>query len=187
MKKLLCFLVVIIGACSWRSPDSSFYMMNSEGLLPLSQKKINIAVAKVKVPDLLDRAQMVVYESGNDQVKIMEFNRWAEVLPDVLQATVVNDLIAYLPQAFVKRTYFDSQSATYNVNIEVNTLKAYRGEKVLFAAWWNITDAKGKILMRRQGVYEAKVSGNSIADLVNAQTQTVHQLAKDIAEQLVKM
>jgi len=187
MKKLLYFLVIILTACSWRSPNSSFYMMNSENLSPISDKKISVAVATVKVPDLLDRAQMVVYESGNDQVQIMEFNRWGEVLPDVLQATVVNDLIAYLPQAFVKRTYFDSQNATYNVNIEVNTLKAYRGDQVLLSSWWNIANAKGKILMRHQGTYEAKVAGRSIDDLVNAQTQTVHKLSKDIAEQLVKL
>jgi len=95
MKKLFCLFVIVLCACSWRSPNSSFYMMNSEGLLPISDKKVNIAVAKVKVPDLLDRAQIVVYEAGNDQVQIMEFNRWGEVLPDVIQATVVNDLIAY--------------------------------------------------------------------------------------------
>lgn len=187
MRKALLALLIILSACSWRSPNSNFYMMNSLGLSPFSDKKINIAVAQIKVPDLLDRAQMVVYEDGNDQVQIMEFNRWGEVFPDVLQATVVNDLIAYLPQAFVKRTYFDSQNSTYSVNIEINTLKAYRGEKVVLSAWWNITNARGKTLVRQQGSYEAKVDGNSIDDLVHAQTQTVHELSKDIAEQLVKL
>ena len=187
MKKLLCLLVIVLSACSWRSPNSSFYMMNSQGLSPLSDKKLTVAVAKVKVPDLLDRAQMVVYEDGNDQVQIMEFNRWGEVLPDVLQTTVVNDLIAYLPRAFVKRTYFDTQNATYSVNIEINTLKAYRGEKVLLSAWWNITNARGRILVRQQGTYEAEVSGRGIDDLVYAQTEAVHKLSKEIAEQLMKL
>ena len=162
-------------------------MMNSQNLQPLSEKKLNIAVAKIKVPDLLDRAQMVVYEGSNDQVQILEFNRWGEIFPDVLQATVVNDLIAYMPRSFVKRTYFDDQNVTYNVNIEVNTLKAYRDDKVILSAWWNIANASGKVLMRQQGSYETKVKGQSIEDLVNAQSESVHMMSKDIAEHLIKL
>ena len=146
---------------------------------------MSVAVARVKVPDLLDRAQLVVYEE-NGEVKILEFNRWGEILPDVLQATVVNDLIAYLPNAFVKRTYFDNQNVIYNVNIEVNNIQAYQGDKVILSAWWNISDAKGNILTRQQGQYETKVEGKSMQDLVAAQSQAVHLLSKDIAEYLLK-
>ena len=187
MKKILCLLLLLIGACSWRSPNSEFYMMNSLGLEPLSQKKISAVVSKVKVPDILDRAQMVVYEAEDNQVKIMEFDRWGEVLPDVLQSTVVNDLIAYLPNSYIQRTYFDSQSVQYSVNIEINSLQAYRGEKVVLSAWWNVSDKKGNVLIRHQGVYTAKVDGGSVSDLVKAQTQAVHMLSKDIAEKLAKL
>ena len=124
MKKLWVVLFILISACSWRSPDSKFYMMNSRDLNELSSKKINVAVGRVKVPDLLNRSQMVVYEKDSNQVKILEFNRWGEVLPDVLQATVVNDLMAYLPKSYVERSYFDSKTARYNVNIEVNNIQA---------------------------------------------------------------
>ena len=185
MKRVFFVLLFILTACSWRSPNSTFYMMSSQGLSPLSEQKVSVAVAQVKVPDLLDRAQMVVYEK-NGEVKILEFNRWGEILPDVLQATVVNDLIAYLPNAFVKRTYFDNQNVTYNVNIEVNNIQAYQGDKVILSAWWNISNAKGNTLIRRQGQYEAKVKGKSIEDLVSAQSQAVHHLSKDIAEYLLK-
>ena len=187
MKKVIWTLVLLLGACSWRSPNSEFYMMNSRGLTPISEKTMNIAVAKVIVPDLLDRSQMVVYDGKNGQVEILEFNRWGEVLPDVLQATVVNDLIMYLPKAYVQRTYFDSSSAPYNINIEINSLQAYKGEKVILSAWWQINNAQGKTLIRRQGLYEAPVDGRSIEALVNGQTTAVHQMSKDIAEQLLKL
>lgn len=110
MKKVWVILLVLISACSWRSPDSKFYMMNSKDLHEISSRKINISVARVKVPDLLNRSQMVVYVKDSNQVKFLEFNRWGEAFPDVLQTTIVNDLMAYLPNAYVKRTYFDSQN-----------------------------------------------------------------------------
>ena len=187
MKKLICLLILFLSACSWRSPNSEFYMMNSHGLSPLSEKKMNITVAKIKVPDLLDRSQMVVYDADTNQVNILEFNRWGEVLPDVLQNTIVNDLIAYLPQSYVRRTYFDSSYAQYSINIEINNLQAYRGEKVILSAWWNIVDSKGKILLRKQGTYTTEVDGKSIQSLVDAQMQAVHALSQDIASNILKL
>ncbi len=187
MKKVLSFLLIFLEACSWRSPNSDFYMMNSADLSPISQKVMNVNVAKIKVPDILDRSQLVVYEPKNNQVKILEFNRWGENFADVVQSTIVNDLIAYLPKSYVKRTYFDSQQTPYNINIEVNNMQAFRGEKVIFSAWWNISNAAGKILVRQQSNYEIEVDGKSIDDLVKAQTQTVHLLSKAIAEQLINL
>lgn len=187
MRMVICFLLLLVGACSWRSPNSEFYMMGSRGLMPISQKKISAVVAKVKVPDILDRSQMVVYEEKGNQVVIMEFDRWGEVLPDVIQSTTVNDLIAYLPNSYVKPTYFDMQTFPYSINIEINNLQAYKGEKVILSAWWNIVDVKGNVIYRHQGLYEVDVKGKSIADLVNAQAEAVHKMSKEIAEQLVSM
>lgn len=187
---LLILAAAILGleACSFHSPDSTFYVMNSNDLEPVAaNKKIGVAVARVKVPDMLDRAQMVVYEPNSDKVQIMEFNRWAEVFPDVIQATVTNDLMAYLPQAYVKRTYFDSGNADYSVNIEINNMRAYVGDKVVLSAWWNINNRSGRVLKREQVSYEVKVEGGNMADLVDAQSKAVHLMSRAIAEKLAKM
>jgi len=188
MKKISACLAIVflVVACSWRSPNSEFYVMNRGDLQAISNKKISVAVAKVKVPDMLDRAQMVVSDEGSNQIRILEFQRWGDVYPDILQNAVTNDLIAYLPNAYVKRTYFDGENVMYSVNIEVNQLMAYPGYKVVLSAWWNIKDAKGNIIRREQGSYEAKVEGNEIKDLVVAQSKAVHQMSQEIAAALVK-
>ena len=186
-KTVLLGLLLLLSACCWRSPNSEFYIMNSQGLQAVSPRHLNIAVARVKVPDMLDRAQMVVYDKDSDKVNILEFNRWVEVLPDVLQSTITNDLIAYLPNAYVKNTYFDSAQMQYSVNVEINHIAAYRGDKVILSAWWNISNASGRVIKREQASYEVKVEGDSIQALVEAQSDAVHQLSKAIAEQLAKM
>lgn len=191
MKKMLLGLFLIICACSFRSPNSQFYMLSSQGLPVLSEKNMSIAVAKVKVPDMLDKSQMVIYDGDSNgevaEVKILEFQRWAEVYPDMLQNTITNDLIAYLPNAYVERTYFDSNKATYSVNIEVNQLKAYKNDKVVLSVWWNVRNAKGNIIERKQSMFEAKVEGRSISDLVAAQSNAVHKLSREIAEYLISL
>ncbi|MBR1373614.1 membrane integrity-associated transporter subunit PqiC [bacterium] len=187
MRKFICGLFLVLCACSFRSPDPTFYMMNSNGLSAVSERKINVAVARVKVPDLLDRAQMVAYEKDSDEVQIQEFNRWGESFPDMMQATITNDLMAYLPNAFIKRTYFDSGNMSYSVNVEINNLKAYKGDKVILSAWWNISNSGGRVLKREQVSYEVPVQGNNIQDVVNAQSEAVHKMSRDIAEALVKL
>ncbi len=194
MKKIFCGLMVMtaavfsLAACSFHSPNSAFYVMNSNQLTPVAaNKKIGVAVARVKVPDMLDQAQMVVYEKDSDKVEIMEFNRWAEVFPDIVQATVTNDLIAYLPKAYVKRTYFDSGNLNYSVNIEINSMRAYRGDKVVLSAWWNVANRYGHVLKREQVSYEVKVDGPEIQNLVDAQSKAVHQMSRAIAEYLAKL
>lgn len=188
MKKIyIACLVLLAAACSWRSPDSEFYVMDSSGLQPVSAKKTSVSVARVKVPDMLDRPQLVISDKDSTKVQILEFRRWGEVYPDILQSTVTNDLIKYLPRAYVKRTYFDGDNTDYSVNIEVNRLQAYPGDKVLFSAWWNIKDNQGNIVKKHQGGYEAKVDGDDMQSLVDAQAAAVHQMSKEIAESLAAL
>ena len=187
MKKFICGLFLVLCACSFRSPSSTFYMMNSQNLQPVSTRQISVAVARVKVPELLDRSQMVMYESGSDEVQIMEFNRWGEAFPDMLQATVTNDLIAYLPKAFIKLTYFDNGKMSYSVNIEINNIQAYSDGKIVLSAWWDIANASGYVVKRQQVSYQIEAKGKSMQDLVNAQSEAVHQMTNDIAEALSKL
>ena len=70
--------------------------------------------------------------------------------------------------------------------MEINRLQAYKGDKVLLSAWWNIKDDKGNVVSKKQGSYEALVNGNDIQDLVNAQASAVHELSQDIALSLTR-
>lgn len=188
MKKIAIFsLILLLSACSFRSPQSQFYVMNSGGLSAVSDKALNVAVARVKVPDMLDKAQMVVYDKDSSEVQILEFHRWAEVLPEVLQSALTNDLMAYLPKSYIKRTYFDSNTAQYSVNVEINRIEAYQGDKVVLSAWWNVTDKKGHVVKRKQGFYTAQTRGDSIADLVNAESDAMHQMSREIALELIRL
>lgn len=188
MKKVLIYCVLsLTAACCWRSPDSSFYMMNSQNLEMVSQKQLSVAVQTINVPELLDRPQIVTYDAQSQKVNMLEFSRWGEALPAVLQNTVTNDLIAYLPKSFVKSARYDTETLPYNVKIEVNKIEAYRGDKVKLSVWWNIQDSNGNVLKRRQSTYETKVNGNTIAALVKAENLAVHQMTKDIAQILSKM
>ncbi len=185
MKKFTAIVLALLTtSCCWRSPDSSFYMMNSQGLEKISNRSLKVAVFAVDVPSILDRAQMITYANTDNQIYINEFERWGENLPAVLQATVTNDLMAYLPKSFVKSSRYDTDALDYNVKVEINKIEAYPNDKVKLSAWWTISRAGGSVMKRRYGAYEVKVDGDSIADLVKAQNKAVHELSRDIANTL---
>lgn len=185
MKKIVLFaLFLLLSAC--RSPQSQFYVMNGSSSEIISEKMLNVTVMPVKVPDMLDKTQMVVYDKDSSEVKILEFHRWAEVLPDTLQSAVTNNLMAYLPQAYVERSSFGPNSMQYNVNIEINRMQAYLGDKVILSAWWNIKDKNGLTIKRKQGVYTANATGDTVADLVKAEAAAVRQMSREIAEALAQ-
>lgn len=190
MKKFLFITLFFLGSCSFLggySPSSTFYMMNSQGLEAVSSKKISVGVAKVNVPDLLNKQQMVVYDKDSRKVNILEFERWGELLPDVLQNTVTNDLMAYLPDSYIKSVEYATDTLDYTVKIKINKLEAYKEDKVILSAWWQIENSKGKILARRQSTCEIAVKGEKMNDLVAAQNAAVNQLSLDIALQLDKL
>ena len=186
MKKIL-LVMLLLGGCCWRSPNAEFYMMKQLQDEPVSSRKMVVHVSDIKSPDLFNRKQMVSYDKKNNQVHIMEFNRWAEVFPEVMQNAVVNDLAVLLPAAYVGRSNFDSRKADYNVNIEINQMQAYKDEGAKLSVWWNIANSKGNVLLQKQKEYEAKTTGSSIQDLVRAQNDAVNQLSKDIALHLIKL
>lgn len=189
MKKFVVILSAFLCACSLGgySKNSTFYMMNSDNLSAVSSRKISVGVSKIKVPDLLNKSQIVVYEKGSAKVEILEFERWGESLPYVLQNTVTNDMQQYLPHAFVKSVEYSSENLDYTVKIKINKIEAYPNDKVLLSAWWHIENVKGKILTRKQGIYEIAVNGEEIKDLVKAQNLAVHALSKDISLALSKI
>lgn len=188
MKKFLIYaLILMISACCWRSPDSSFYMMDSRNLEKVSDKKLNIAIQPVNVPDLLDRPQLVTYDANSRQINMLEFTRWGESFPSVLQSTITNDLIAYLPNSYVKSARYDTETLTYNIKVEINKIEAVQNGKVRLSVWWNIAGADGYVLKRRQATYETVVENNDIASLIKAENMAVHLLSRDIAETLNKM
>lgn len=188
MKKFFIYCIVFFAAaCCWRSPNSAFYMMDSYGLEKISDKQLSVAVQTVNVPDLLDRPQMVTYDNKSQKINMLEFSRWGETLSSVLQSTVTNDLMVYLPKSYVKSARYDTETLPYNVKIEINKIEAYRGNKVKLSAWWSILNADNIVLKRRQSAYETVVNGETIAELVKAENAAVHQLSAEIAKTLSKM
>ena len=191
MKKfiLLCMVSILLTGCfSGRSPSSKFFLLESmPPKVVVSTQKISLLVEPITIPDLVYKPQIVLKEKDTSEVLISEFHRWAEPLPDVLRQTLVDDLQAYLPNAYIKPELYTTnvEGYKYRLNIVVNHfIGTFDGDAVL-DVWWTLYDSRGYIVAREKTSLTTKIS-DSYQDYVLAQSKMMNELSMIIAEKILK-
>ena len=94
-----------LGGCAGMSPPSNFYVLST---LPESaagtqsdgdESKIEIGVGPVKLPEYLDRSQIITRISPN-ALKVAAFDRWAEPLKSSFPRILMENLATLLNTAW---------------------------------------------------------------------------------------
>jgi len=148
---MICLVLVSSGCISLPnspiSPTPRFYMLSALNENRVS-KKINIApgvligVGPVKVPEYLNRPQMVTMNSQG-VLKFDEFDRWGESLDQGLARLIREDLTRMLPAA--KLTLYPwnpSMGVKYQVTIEVVQLDSQLDGDMHLVVQWVIIDTQ---------------------------------------------
>lgn len=146
---VLAVMVAALCAGCGSMPKERFYTLApAPGALPPVtagvQPGTSIAIGPVKVPDAVDRPQMVVRE-GPNRVEILEQQRWAGSLRSEIGRALVAGVGGRLPDAQVSAA--DSQaarSAAYRVAIDVERFDAALNDSVSIQALWTVRQADGK-------------------------------------------
>jgi hypothetical protein len=185
----MCSFVLV--GCLARGParPTDFYVLNSlysseaEAAVIANLKDIAIAVGPIRLPQLLDRPQMVTRTNPN-KIQIVEFAQWAEplrvnfarVLAENLTILLDSEQIIIFP--FLKETLFD-----YQVTVEVTRFDGNFFEGAQMRASWTIWGSKRRqILLKKYSRFNEPVSGKDIEGLVAAKSRIIADLGKEIAE-----
>ena len=185
----LAAFLVVLGGCAGTTPPSDFYVLSA---LPQSsaqtrsdgdESRIAIGIGPVKLPEYLDRSQIITRTSPNE-LKVASFDRWAEPLkssfPRILMenlATLLNtDQVALYP-------WRKSASVEYQVVVDVVQFDAENGgDAVLIARWTLLEGRSEKILKRKKSIFRKTLHSNNYRSIVSAQSQTVIELSREIAD-----
>ena len=191
MKKfiLLCMFAILTTGCfSGRSPNSKFFILQKgEEIQPLSSQKTSILVEQVIIPDLIYKPQIVLNGKTTSEIKISEFNRWAEPLPDIIRQTLVDNLQAYLPNAFIKPELYTTSTSNYRyiLSIEINHFIGTFNNNAILDVWWTLKDSNGKIKLREKASFSMPI-GDTYQSYVIAQSKMIEKLAQQIAQKITK-
>ncbi|MBR4931905.1 MAG: membrane integrity-associated transporter subunit PqiC [Alphaproteobacteria bacterium] len=186
MKKIgICLTVVIsfllMGCFGGKSKPSSFYTLSvSEKTQPISTIKKSIGVLPVRIPDFLDRPQIVL-SANSTQLNVSETNRWIEPLSLVTQRVLIADIQKELPNAYVKTKGYDNAVFQRLIQVEVNGMNGEFDKEATLSVWWSVLNNNGQELYRSR--FESAISmGKTYDSFVLAQSVLWGQLSEAIAQ-----
>jgi uncharacterized lipoprotein YmbA len=193
MRESLLALVAVTLGTSWltvgcASQPSRFYLLSAlpstEMSTPVAsgQPGLTIGVGPVVLPRYLDRPQIATRTSAYE-LKLAEFERWAEPLDANFTRVVAENLATLIPSARV--TPFPWPRATpidHQVLVEVTHFLSQMGGESLLTADWTLLKGEGpQILAMGKSRVSVPTSGQDYTSIVAAMSQTVAELSREIA------
>lgn len=179
--------VAALSAGCGTSPPARFYTLTATATPTTTPSTLIVAVGPVTVPAVVDRPEFVV-NTGPNEVRLDDYNRWASPLQDNLSRAVAEDLVAILgtPRVII----FPQPLATdadYRVAIEIRTFESSPGNSAALDAVWTIRRSKdGKTQTGRTSARE-RVNDGSYDALAGAHSRAVARLSQDIADAMLAL
>lgn len=180
---------VMLGGCA--SQPSRFYLLGAlpeAETMPLAASGAQtptIGVGPVSLPRYLDRPQIVT-RTGANELKMAEFDRWAEGLDANFARVVAENLSLMFPTArVVVSPWLRATTIDYQVTVDVSHFVSQVGGEGLLIADWLIFRGEGpQVLATGRSRFSAPAAGRDYASMVAALSQTVADLSREIATHL---
>jgi uncharacterized lipoprotein YmbA len=195
MKWIIICLTLCLSGCislpnSPLSPSPRFYMLSAINQ-PEVSKKINITpgviigVGPVKIPEYLDRLQIVTKEKQGN-LKIDEFNRWGESLDLGLARLIREDLTVKLPRAnLILYPWDPSMGIKYQVVAEIVQLDSKLDGDMHFVVQWMIIDVNNsKTVIIKRSEFRRPILPQTYSGLAKTLSTASAALSSQIAQAL---
>jgi uncharacterized protein len=177
---------LMAGGCA--SQPSRFYLLSAlastETASPgtSGQQGPTIGVGPVTLPRYVDRPQIVTRTSPYE-LKVAEFDRWAEALDTNFSRVLAENLSILLPTARVVMSPWPRAiPIDYQVTVDVTHFLGQVGGDSLLIADWTLFKGEGQdVLTSGRARFSAPPSGQDYAAIVAAMSQTVASLSREIA------
>ena len=164
--------------------SSRFFVLTSKQILPPHQAKsdLSISVGPVRLPKYLDRPQIVTRANDNE-LRLAEFDRWAEPLNVNVARVLAEDLAGLLATERVSIVARSAPSSTdCRVVVDVTRFDGSLGGEVTLNARWSIYRVDEDVARTQGSTIRTTSKGSDYASLVAAMNQALAELAEQIAD-----
>ena len=181
---LLPVLVILSAGCASRQRDH-FYVLEAQpaGVRESRTQFDRQVTLRVTVPSLNDRAEMVLTTLNG--VTVLDHERWAAPLADLITATLGEDLerrrgdVVVLP-----RSTAQADIPLVKIVVEIDQVTARLGEQVGIETHWRISNSlTGKAVLGRDS-FTAVSRPESYADIAAALSSCIGLLADRLVKEL---
>ena len=185
MKKVVFLFVLLLAGCGVSKPSTFYQLQTSSQDVAISQKSITVGIDEVILPKYADRPQIVIKEADSSELKISEFNRWAEPLNYGVARILAEDMSLYLPKSTIKPKTYISENFTYTISVEISKFDITLNQQVVLDSWWTIFK-NGNIIYQGRSQFSQPID-DDLNNVVKAQSQLINQMAEQIALKLTKL
>ncbi|CAG2127459.1 PqiC family protein [Cupriavidus plantarum] len=187
---------LLLAACA--SPDPRYYSLAAAGdaspppaAAPGTTQLAHaeplwIEVAPVRVPERLNRAQLVVGDGADGQLKLLDLSRWSSPLPDELRDALSQQLQSRLGAVDTYQQGLSDVAPIYRITTEVVRLDGAVGERASATIAWTVRRLPDGKVTGGRTVADVPAPGQ-VDGLVGAYRQIVGTAAGDIATALTTL
>jgi uncharacterized protein len=176
---LLCG--TMLAACA--SQTDRFYTLTAMPDNPPAPRAASTTqvLLSASVPTMVDRRAMVLDSPGN-QVSILEHERWAAPISDLIAQTLAGDIERRRPDVMV--AVRGVGASAMKIRIDIAELSARAAGNATLEAHWRIVDAESKTDLVGSETFTAPVASGDYAAVARAFSVVVSLLADRLAEKL---
>ncbi|HVA78407.1 MAG TPA: PqiC family protein [Candidatus Binataceae bacterium] len=171
-----------------RPDESKFFVLAPVGAAastpPPATSPIVVGVGPIKLPDYLERQEIVTRVAPNRMV-LSGTDRWAEGLDGNFTQVLAQDLGAALgTQRIVFFPWYQSTAVDYQVRVDVYRFEGDNAGTVTLTAHWQILDGAGKMLYVADSTFTATAASPAATAVVAAMSTALGDLTRAIASEI---
>lgn len=188
MKKIcICLMGLLVSACfGGTSQSSDFYYLKAQNLTDITYNTpISVNIENVRIPVSIDKPQIITTDTDGIQIRINEFQRWIEPLDSMIAKTLAQDIALIMPDSTIKNGADVFENFTYTVSVDIVQFWGSLNEQAVLDAWWRVRNKNDKQVFSGHTLLHSPV-GETIEDLVKAQSNLLAQMANQIAHKIAK-
>jgi uncharacterized protein len=180
----LAVFLALLGASCAGSPPLHFYTLSqvpAASRLPATGNTVPVRLDRVTIPTELDRSQLV-RRIDSTRLQIVEADRWAAPLEDIIRRVLSDDLAARLPADMVANPYEPSVGEKrQSLSVDIEEFYADPACSVTLRAAWVLKQPDSQ---SSRGTEETRIQAGTCSGagaIPNAMSQALGQLSDRIA------
>ncbi|MGD8963153.1 MAG: PqiC family protein [Desulfobacterales bacterium] len=196
---LLALALVLNGCLGGPSPTPAtrFYVLNSiyseenvnrpEPIMELGEN-VSLGIGPIRLSQVLDRPQIILRTSQNE-IQVADLDRWAAPLKENITNVLTDNLTTLLSTgSILKFPWKTTLPIEYQIVLEITRFDGMPGGNVDLRARWGILGENGrKVYAKAKTALTEPIGGDTITEMVSAQSRLVARLSLEIAEEIKQL
>jgi uncharacterized lipoprotein YmbA len=181
---VLAACAILLASCA-AHPDRFYGLSTLPGAaLPPAAGYATRILLSTSIPSVVDRRELIV-DAPDDRILVLEHERWAAPLSDLVNQTLARDLEQRRADVLVADRAFDQAGVTpVRIKVEIVRMSARRGGQATLEAHWRIEDAAARLDLLGGASFSSPIEGDDYASMARAFSLCLASLADRLAEKL---